>query len=68
MRSFSQSVVQTVHDWVVNKLSSIFVTAGYRVKTHKITPAVGNECEDIEIKDYIVLPHGEDNNLHYLLG
>ena len=40
-----------------------FYSVGHRVKTHKITPAVGNECEDIEIKDYIVLPSGEDNNL-----
>jgi hypothetical protein len=32
---------------------------GHRVKTHRITPATGEERGDIEIKDYVVLqkPH-----------
>ena len=36
---------------------------GHRVKTHKVTPATGNERGDIEIKDYVTLPRGEDNRL-----
>ena len=35
----------------------------HRVKIHKVAPAVGNERGDVEIKDYIVLTHGEDNRL-----
>ena len=38
--------------------------AGFTFDYHmKITPAVGNERGDIEIKDYVVLPHGQDNCL-----
>ena len=36
---------------------------GHRVKTHKVTPATGNERGDIEIKDYVTLPPGEDNRI-----
>ncbi len=36
---------------------------GHRVKPHRITPAVGNERGDIEIKDYVILPNGEDDSL-----
>ena len=38
-------------------------SVGRRVKTHKITPAVGNERGDIEIGKYILLPRGQDNLL-----
>ena len=44
-------------------MSSLFRSVGHRVKTHKITPAVGNERGDIEIGKYIVLPRGQDNLL-----
>jgi hypothetical protein len=52
----------------VYKLSSLFRSVGQRVETlttcvHKITPAPGNEQGDIEIKDYVILPCGEDNRL-----
>jgi len=33
---------------------------GHHVKTQKNTPAGGNERGDIEIKDYIVFPRGEE--------
>ncbi len=36
---------------------------GHRVKPHRITPVVGNERGDIEIKDYVILPNGEDDSL-----
>ena len=35
----------------------------HRVKIHKVAPAVGNERENVEINDYVVLPRGEDNRL-----
>ncbi len=35
----------------------------HRVKTHRITPAAGNERGDIEIKDYVILLHREDDRL-----
>jgi len=38
-------------------------SVGHRVKTHKVTPAAGNERGDIEIDNYVVLPRGEDNLL-----
>ena len=44
-------------------LSLLLVSVGHRVKIHKITPAVGNERGDIEIKDYDVFPRGHDNYL-----
>jgi hypothetical protein len=34
---------------------------GHRVKTHRVTPGDGNERGDIEIKDYVILPRGEDD-------
>ena len=43
------------------KLSLLFRPAGRLVKTHKVDPASGNEHTDIEIKDDVVLPRGEDN-------
>jgi hypothetical protein len=36
---------------------------GHHVKVHKSIPAVGNERADIEIKDYVVLPHRRDTCL-----
>ena len=51
------------HKWFVYRLSSLLRSVGHRVKTHKITPAVGNERGDIEIGKYIVLPRGQDNRL-----
>ena len=34
------------------------------VETHQVTPAAGNEGGDIEIKDYVILPHaGVDNRM-----
>ena len=32
----------------------IFSYVGHCVKIHKITPAIGNERGDIDIKDYLV--------------
>ena len=40
----------------VYKLSLLLSSVGHRVKTHKVTPVVGNERGDIEIKDYVILP------------
>jgi hypothetical protein len=36
---------------------------GHRVKIHGITPPTGNERGDIEIKDYVILTHGEDDRI-----
>ncbi len=33
------------------------------LQTHKITPADDNERGDIEIQDYVFLPHGEDDRI-----
>ncbi len=44
-------------------LSLLLCSIGHRVKTHRITPAAGNERGDIEIKDYVFLPRGEDDRL-----
>ena len=41
--------------WVVYKMGALLGSVGYRVKTHKITTATGQERGDIEIKDYVVL-------------
>ena len=45
------------------KLSLLLRSVGHRIKTHNVTPAAGNERGDIEIKDYIILPRGEDDRL-----
>ena len=45
------------------KLSLLLRSVGHRVKTHNVTPAAGNERGDIEIKDYVILPRGEDDRL-----
>ena len=44
------------------KFSLLFRSVGHREKTHKVTPATGVEHGDIEMKDYVILTHGEDNN------
>ena len=31
--------------------------------THKVTDSTGNEHGDIEIRDYVILPRGEDNRI-----
>ena len=33
------------------------------LKPHRITPAADNERGDIEIKDYVILPPGEDDRI-----
>jgi hypothetical protein len=58
-----QSGAHPTHDWVVHRLSSILSTVRHRVKTHKIITVVDNELGDIEIKDYVVLPRGQDSFL-----
>jgi hypothetical protein len=45
------------------RLSLFLHSVGHRVKTHKITPADDNERGDIEIQDYVFLPHGEDDRI-----
>jgi hypothetical protein len=46
---------------MVYKLSLLFRSVGHRVKTHKVTPAPDNGGGGIDIKDYVILSHGEDN-------
>jgi hypothetical protein len=41
----------------------LLLSVGHRVKTHRITPVAGNERGDIEIQDYVILTHGEDDRL-----
>jgi hypothetical protein len=55
-----QSAALPAHEWIVYRLSLLLCSVGHRVKTHKITPAAGNERGDIEIQDYVILPRGED--------
>ncbi len=47
------------YEWIVYRLSLLLRSVGHRLKTHRITPATGNERDDIEIQDYVILPHGE---------
>ena len=56
-----QSAGLPAHEWIVYKLILLFRSVGHRVKTHKVTPVTVNERGDIEIKDYVILPRGEDN-------
>jgi hypothetical protein len=58
-----QSPALPAHEWIVYRLSLLLRSVGHRVKTHRITPVVGNERGDIEIQDYVILPHGEDDKL-----
>ena len=45
------------------KLSLLLCSVGHRVKPHNVTPTADNERGDIEIKDYVILPRGEDERL-----
>jgi hypothetical protein len=58
-----QSTTLPAHEWIVYMLSLFLCSVGHRVKTHRITPTTVNERGDIEIKDYVILPHGEDDRL-----
>jgi hypothetical protein len=58
-----QSAALPTHDWIVYKLSLMLCSVGHRIKPHKVATAAGNERGDIEIKDYVVLPRGEDDPL-----
>ena len=51
------------YEWIVYRLSLLLRSVGHRGKTHRITPAAGNERGDIEIQDYVILSHGEDDRL-----
>ena len=41
----------------------MFRSVGHRVQTHKVTPVVANDRGDIEVKDYVIYPRGEDDRL-----
>jgi hypothetical protein len=58
-----QSAEFPAHEWIAYRLSLLLCSVGHRVKTHKITPAAVNERGDIEIQDYVFLPHGEDDRI-----
>ena len=58
-----QSAALPTHEWIVHRLSLLFRSVGHRVKTHKVTPVVGNDRDDIEVKDYVIYPRGEDDRL-----
>ncbi len=58
-----QSATISIHDWIVYRLSSLIHSVGHRVKIHKVTPASDYEHGDVEIKDYVVFPHGGVNRL-----
>jgi hypothetical protein len=58
-----QSATLPTHEWIMYRLSLFLHSVGHRVKTHKITPADDNERGDIEIQDYVFLPHGEDDRI-----
>ncbi len=58
-----QSAAFPAHEWIVYRLSLLLRSVGHRVKTHRITLAAGKERGDIEIKDYVILPRGEDDRL-----
>jgi hypothetical protein len=45
------------------RISLFLCSVGHKVKPHRITPADDNERGDIEIKDYVILPRGEDDRL-----
>jgi len=38
----------------------MLLTVGQKVKINKVAPVVINERGDVEIKDYVVLTHGQD--------
>jgi hypothetical protein len=57
------SAALPAHEWIVYRISLLLRSVGHRVKTHRITPVTVNERGDIEIQDYVFLPHGEDDRL-----
>jgi hypothetical protein len=57
------SAALSAHEWIVYRLSLLLRSVGHRVKTNRITPATVNQHGDIEIQDYVILPHGEDDEL-----
>jgi hypothetical protein len=59
-----KSVVSQVHDWVVYLLVGIFGSVGHRVQIHKITPTMGKELGDLEIKDNVVLQKPQEQVDH----
>jgi hypothetical protein len=58
-----QSTSLPTSEWIVYRLSLFLHSVGHRVKTHRITPFSVNERGDVEIKDYVLLPHGEDDRI-----
>jgi len=58
-----QSSALPSHEYIVYELSLLLRSVGHRVKPHNVTPVVGDERGDIEIKDYVILPRGEDHRL-----
>jgi hypothetical protein len=48
-------------EWIVYKFCLLLISVGHRIKPHKITPTTGNERGVIEINDYVILTHGEDD-------
>ncbi len=58
-----QSAAILTHEWIVYRLSLLLRSVSHRVNTHRITPAADNERGDIEIQDYVILSHGEDDSL-----
>ena len=66
--SICNTTTVRIIEWIVSrkkydKLSLFCRSVGHRLKIHKVTPAVVNECGDIDMKDYVILEHGEDNDL-----
>ncbi len=55
-----------MYDWVVYRLGDIFGSVGHRVKIHKITPAMGKEWGDLEIKDYVGLQKPQEQKKNRL--
>jgi hypothetical protein len=47
----------------VHRLSLLLRSIGHKFKIHRTTSSTDNERGDIEIKDYVFLPHGEDDRL-----
>jgi hypothetical protein len=47
----------------VYRLSLLLRSIGHRVKTDRISPATGMKRGDIAIKDYVILPHREDDRI-----
>jgi hypothetical protein len=58
-----QSASLPSNERIVYRFNLLLRSVGHRVKTYRITPATGNERGDIEIQDYVILTHGEDDRL-----